>query len=208
MPLQVNKSFLKNIDVSIWHIEESEQFLISKLDLSKNCIKRLDTIKSSERRKQFLSVRNLINYNNINLNDLYYDDNGAPFLKSKKYISISHTNYFSAIALCENPVGIDIQDFRNKITSIKDKFLNDNEIKLIDVNSIKDLTIVWSIKESIYKMYQKQGLSFKKNIIIQNFSNEFKNSSVLVKDLDKKTFFSSENIIHSNYICSIVKIDE
>ena len=208
MPLQVNKSFLKNIDVSIWHIEESEQFLISKLDLSKNCIKRLDTIKSSELRKQFLSVRNLINYNNINLNDLYYDDNGAPFLKSKKYISISHTNYFSAIALCENPVGIDIQDFRNKITSIKDKFLNDNEIKLIDVNSIKDLTIVWSIKESIYKMYQKQGLSFKKNIIIQNFSNEFKNSSVLVKDLDKKTFFSSENIIHSNYICSIVKIDE
>tara|TARA_B100001996_G_scaffold340233_1_gene293662 strand:- start:278 stop:904 length:627 start_codon:yes stop_codon:yes gene_type:complete len=208
MPLQVNKSFLKNIDVSIWHIEESEQFLISKLDLSKNCKKRLDTIKSSERRKQFLSVRNLINYNNINLNDLYYDDNGAPFLKSKKYISISHTNYFSAIALCENPVGIDIQDFRNKITSIKDKFLNDNEIKLIDVNSIKDLTIVWSIKESIYKMYQKQGLSFKKNIIIQNFSNEFKNSSVLVKDLDKKTFFSSENIIHSNYICSIVKIDE
>ena len=28
--------------------------------------------------------------------------------------------------------------------------------------------------------------------------------SVLVEDLDKKSFFNSENIIHSDYICSIV----
>ena len=208
MPIQVKKSFLKNISVSIWNINESEDYLLSKVDLGENCKKRLNSIKSSQRRKEFLSVRNLIIKNDINLNDLYYDDNGAPFLKSKKNISISHTNNFSAIALCKNPVGIDIQDLRDKIILIKDKFLNDNEVKLIDDNSIKDLTLIWSIKESIYKIYKKQGLSFKKHIIVQNFSNDFKKSSVLVKDLDKKTFFSSENIIHSNYICSIVKSDE
>ena len=64
---------------------------------------------------------------------------------------------------------------------------------------------MWSVKESIYKLYKKQGLSFINNIEIKSISDDFKNCSVLVEDLDKKSFFNSENIIHRDYICSIVK---
>ena len=208
MPLQVNKLFFNNINVSIWRIDETEDFLISNLDLSINCKKRLNSIKSPSYRKQFLSVRTLIKYNDIDLNDLFYDSNGAPFLKNNLNISISHTNNYSAIALSKNPVGIDIQDYREKILSIRDKFINEFEIELIDTHSVNDLTILWSIKESIYKIYKKKGLNFKKNIIVQKLTKDFKDSLSLVNDMDKKTFFKSKNIIHSNYICSIVKVND
>ena len=205
MPLQVSKSFFKTIYLSIWNIDESEDFFLSQINLTENCTKRLELIKSPQKRKQFLSVRSLIKLNDIQLNDLYYDEFGAPHLKTKKYISISHTNNFSAIAISNNPVGVDIEYFRDKIKKIKHKFINHAETKLIDINSVRDLTVVWSVKESIYKLYKKQGLSFKNNINIKSVSDDFKNCSILVEDLDKKSFFNSENIIHSDYICSIVK---
>ena len=205
MPLQVSKSFFKNINLSIWSIEESEDFFISQINLTENCKKRLELIKSPQKRKQFLSVRSLIKLNDIQLKDLYYNEFGAPQLKSNKYISISHTNNYSAIAISNNPVGVDIEHFKDKIKKIKHKFISNAETKLIDINSVRDLTVVWSIKESIYKLYKKQGLSFKNNIKIKSISDDFKNCSILVEDLDKKSFFNSENIIHSDYICSIVK---
>tara|TARA_Y100000816_G_C26048484_1_gene549553 strand:+ start:38 stop:664 length:627 start_codon:yes stop_codon:yes gene_type:complete len=208
MPLQVSKSFFKNINLSIWSIEESEDFFISQINLTENCKKRIELIKSPQKRKQFLSVRSLIKLNDIQLKDLYYNEFGAPQLKSNKYISISHTNNYSAIAISNNPVGVDIEHFKDKIKKIKHKFISNAETKLIDINSVRDLTVVWSIKESIYKLYKKQGLSFKNNIKIKSISDDFKNCSVLVEDLEKNSFFNSENIIHSDYICSIVKQDE
>ena len=118
MPLQVSKSFFKTIYLSIWNIDESEDFFLSQINLTKNCTKRLELIKSPQKRKQFLSVRSLIKLNDIQLNDLYYDEFGAPHLKSKKYISISHTNNFSAIVISNNPVGVDIEHYREKIKKI------------------------------------------------------------------------------------------
>ena len=208
MPLQVSKSFFKNINLSIWSIEESEDFFISQINLTENCKKRLELIKSPQKRKQFLSVRSLIKLNDIQLKDLYYNEFGAPQLKSNKYISISHTNNYSAIAISNNPVGVDIEHFKDKIKKIKHKFISNAETKLIDINSVRDLTVLWTVKESIYKLYKKQGLSFKNNIKIKSISDDFKNCSVLVEDLEKNSFFNSENIIHSDYICSIVKQDE
>ena len=155
----------------------------------KNCKKRLELIKSPQKRNQFLSVRSLIKLNDVQLNDLYYDEFGAPYLKSNKYISISHTNNFSAIAISNNPVGVDIEHYREKIKKIKHKFINHAETKLIDINSVRDLTVLWTVKESIYKLYKKQGLSFKNNIKIKSVSDDFKNCSILVEDLDKKSFF-------------------
>ena len=85
MPLQVSKSFFKNINLSIWNIDESEDFFLSQINLTENCKKRLELIKSPQKRKQFLSVRSLIKLNDVQLNDLYYDELGTPYLKSKGY---------------------------------------------------------------------------------------------------------------------------
>lgn len=208
MPILIQKSIFENVSFSIWKIDESEDFFYSNINLTENCKKRLNSMNSSQKRKQFLAVRKLIKLYDIDLNDLEYNPNGAPELKNGKKISISHTNGFSAIAISKKPAGIDIQDYRKKILSVSHKFLNESEKKIINSKSIKELTLIWSIKESIYKTYQKSDLSFKRDIEIKSFEDDFKYSSVILNKSNKKTFFKSKNIIQSDYICSIVTENE
>ncbi len=208
MPVIVQKSISNNISLSIWSIEESLDFFLSNLRLTKNCEQRLDKLKSDEMKKQFLAVRKLIQLNGISLDSLSYSSEGMPFLNTEKNISISHTKGFSAIAISPKPVGIDIQDFRDKILSISKKFINSNERDLIDPSSIKELTLVWCIKEATYKVHRKPGLDFKDEIKIQSISNNLSHSTVEVEKLDKKYFFESFNITESDYICSIVQSNE
>ena len=208
MPVIVQKSISNNISLSIWNIGESLDFFLSNLRLTKNCEQRLDKLKSDEMKKQFLAVRKLIQLNGISLDSLRYSSEGIPFLNNEKNISISHTKGFSAIAISPKPVGIDIQDFRDKILSISKKFINSNERDLIDPSSIKELTLVWCIKEATYKVHRKPGLDFKDEIKIQSISNNLSHSTVEVEKLDKKYFFESFNITESDYICSIVQSNE
>jgi len=208
MPVIVQKSISNNISLSIWSIEESLDFFLSNLRLTKNCEQRLDKLKSDEMKKQFLAVRKLIQLNGISFDSLLYSSQGIPFLNNETNISISHTKGFSAIAISPKPVGIDIQDFRDKILSISKKFINSNERDLIDASSIKELTLVWCIKEATYKVHRKPGLDFKDEIKIQSISNNLSHSTVEVEKLDKKYFFESFNITESDYICSIVQSNE
>tara|TARA_B100000123_G_scaffold123130_1_gene90965 strand:+ start:249 stop:875 length:627 start_codon:yes stop_codon:yes gene_type:complete len=208
MPVIVQKSISNNISLSIWSIEESLDFFLSNLRLTKNCEQRLDKLKSDEMKKQFLAVRKLIQLNGISFDSLLYSSQGIPFLNNETNISISHTKGFSAIAISPKPVGIDIQDFRDKILSISKKFINSNERDLIDPSSIKELTLVWCIKEATYKVHRKPGLDFKDEIKIQSISNNLSHSTVEVEKLDKKYFFESFNITESDYICSIVQSNE
>ena len=208
MPVIVQKSISNNISLSIWSIEESLDFFLSNLSLTKNCKQRLDKLRSDEMKKQFLAVRKLIQLNGISLDSLRYSSEGIPFLNNEKNISISHTKGFSAIAISPKPVGIDIQDFRDKILNISTKFINSEEIDLIDPSSIKELTLVWCIKEATYKVHRKPGLDFKDEIKIQSISNNLSHSTVEVEKLDKKHFFESFNITESDYICSIVQSNE
>ena len=208
MPVIVQKSISNNISLSIWSIEESLNFFLSNLRLTKNCEQRLDKLKSDEMKKQFLAVRKLIQLNGISLDSLRYSSEGIPFLNNEKNISISHTKGFSAIAISPKPVGIDIQDFRDKILSISKKFINSNERDLIDPSSIKELTLVWCIKEATYKVHRKPGLDFKDEIKIQSISDNLSHSIIEVEKLDKKYFFESFNITESDYICSIVQSNE
>ena len=84
MPVIVQKSISNNISLSIWSIEESLDFFLSNLRLTKNCEQRLDKLRSDEMKKQFLAVRKLIQLNGISLDSLSYSSEGIPFLNNEK----------------------------------------------------------------------------------------------------------------------------
>ena len=86
MPVIVQKSISNNISLSIWSIEESLDFFLSNLRLTKNCEQRLDKLRSDEMKKQFLAVRKLIQLNGISLDILHYSPEGIPLLKNEKNI--------------------------------------------------------------------------------------------------------------------------
>jgi phosphopantetheinyl transferase len=104
--------------------------------------------------------------------DLFYDQWGKPHLKDGNHISITHSHHFTGIIVSDHrEVGIDIEMQREKILRIANKFTPLEEYKTI-ANAealIRKLTIVWGAKESLFKIYAKQGLSFLHHVEVKDF---------------------------------------
>ena len=187
MPLYKTIRPKKNSTVYVWHITESFQEL-NTVFLTDNCRNRLYGMKSELHQRGFLSVRHLLNEAGYTDADLYYNDNGKPFLKDGKHISITHSYTFSAIFISDDEIGIDIEKNREKIKKIAHKFVDTEHVFLQEKDLIKQLTVLWGAKESLYKIYLYGGLSFKKNIPIDLFRLEDKQTTAWIKaeDWDKK----------------------
>lgn len=81
---------------------------------------------------------------------------GAPSVSSG-FISISHSEEFLALLMCNVPCGIDIQVRNRELSRGKDWFYNEQERNVFgDEPSEDELYLIWCAKEAFYKM--KQGL--------------------------------------------------
>jgi|SRR5690554_7340243 len=171
MPLYKKLTHDADTQIFVWKITEEEDVLRLDVDLQEKHLNRLNGMLSEQHRKGFLSVRKLLQAAGYHDFDLRYDANGKPSLTDGKYISITHSFEFSAIIISTKNVGIDIEKQREKITRIADKFI-DLEFDYLQKNKdyIKQLTIVWGAKESLYKMCNSRSLSFKQDMYVQNFS--------------------------------------
>ena len=100
--------------------------------------------------------------------DLYYDALGKPHLQDGTFISITHSHYFAAVILSDVPVGIDIELQREKIIRIANKFCK-TEFQYLntdDIDYIRKLTVIWGVKEAIFKIKSEKGISFKDHISV------------------------------------------
>ncbi|SDB64260.1 4'-phosphopantetheinyl transferase EntD (siderophore biosynthesis) [Flavobacteriaceae bacterium MAR_2010_188] len=154
--------------VKIWKIEESFSTLNKDLELLPDTLKRVSGMKSELHQRGFLSVRHLLNEFGYQDTDLFYDENGKPHLKDGKYISITHSYIFSAVAVSDSPIGIDIEKQREKIAVIANKFCDYEKNFLNDDGSeyIRQLTLIWCVKESLYKLFAQPGLSFREHTLM------------------------------------------
>ena len=175
MPLYKTITVNAHTKVLIWKIEESLAELSDGIELSDHCQNRIEHMKSEIHRKGFMSIRHLLAEVGYVDKDLYYDDYGKPHLNDGKYISITHSHEFTGIILSEkNEVGVDIEKRREKILRIAHKFTPISEYHTLANEDalIRKLTIVWCAKESLYKLYGKQGLLFLHHINVQDFDFE------------------------------------
>ena len=171
MPLYKTLSPNSQTIVKIWKITESFEELIQPLTLKSESLKRVSGMKSDIHQRGFLSIRHLLRALNYTDKDLSYDMNGKPHLSDGNFISITHSFTFSAIIVCKKPVGIDIEKKREKIKLIAQKFI-DYEFQYLNTNAddyIGKLTVIWCIKESLYKLYATPGLSFKQHTLVIPF---------------------------------------
>ena len=87
----------------------------------------------------------------------------------EKYISITHSFNFAAILVSDREAGVDIEKNRDKIVNIQHRFVNTEVDSLSGEDLIKQLTVIWGAKESMYKTYPHGGLSFHDHIGINPF---------------------------------------
>jgi phosphopantetheinyl transferase len=172
MPLYKTINFSPTTQILVWKITESLSQLCKEVTLNATNTLRFNGMKSELHQRAFLSVRKLLQEKGYTDFDLEYDEFGKPHLKDGKHISISHSHEFSTIIISDQKAGIDIELQREKIIKIADKFV-DYEFEFLNKQNqedyIKKLTVIWGIKESIFKIRNEIGISFKDHIQAKTF---------------------------------------
>jgi len=160
-------------------------------------------MKSELHKRGFMSVRHLLAEAGYTDHDLFYNEAGKPHLKDGKHISITHSYTFSAIIVSDQPVGIDIEKQRDKILRIARKFTPLEEY--LTLNSaearVRKLTIVWGAKESIYKLYAQEGLSFLKHIDVSDFYFEDQKTTAKVYYNGNQTEYALDFLEFEGFTC-------
>ncbi len=169
MPLYNKHEIDNDTSLLIWKIDEEYDVLLSSVKLGKNSINRIEKFLSEKRKIEFLATRMLLQELDYSDLDLKYNNDGAPYLKDK-FISISHTNEFAAIIISNKKVGIDVEKNRTQIFRIAHKFVNDEEKASFDTESLEVLSIIWNCKEAMFKLCDKTGIDFRKNLNITNIN--------------------------------------
>ncbi|MGV3460669.1 MAG: 4'-phosphopantetheinyl transferase family protein [Flavobacterium sp.] len=198
MPLYKSEEVLPGTRLLIWKITESEETL-GAVSLKEACLGRIGRMKSSQHRRGFLSVRWLLHEAGYTDFDLHYDADGKPYLEDGNYISITHSYGFSAIIVGDRNVGIDMELRREKVITIADKFI-DREFAYLDPIHLDTymhmLIVIWGVKEAVFKMISRDGLSFKQHMDVLPFDYaEGKgNATVTFEELANSYSFFFEEI--------------
>jgi len=166
MPMVYTQHINTDTRMGVWHLSEHEDFF-------RNIVKLENDITHPHKRLQHLAGRFLLKelFEDFPLNSILISSTRKPFLKNDPFhFSISHCgDYAAAIVSRTHRVGVDIEIPQEKIRRISHKFINESEQKLIinTLHSPETLTMVWSIKEAIFKWYGEGKVDFKKHINIE-----------------------------------------
>ena len=174
MPLYKTINYNPTTEILVWKITEPLAELSMEVTLNPKNQERFNGMKSELHQRAFLSVRKLLQIKGYTDFDLDYDQFGKPHLKDGKHISISHSHELATLIISNEITGIDIEMQREKIIKIAEKFA-DKESEFLDIENqdyIRKLTVIWGVKEAIFKIRNEVGISFKEHIHVHPFEIE------------------------------------
>ncbi len=126
--------------------------------------KRVDKLKNLSDKKSTVCGEMLVKKHYGPDSVIEYDNRGKPYLKNKKgFFSISHSKGLVAVAVSDNPVGLDIERIRNINFNIIKKVCTDSEKEYVLNGGNKEeqnirLIEIWTFKEAYFK-YMGTGIT-------------------------------------------------
>jgi len=206
MPLYKTLTPNSQTTVKIWKITESYEELMRPIILRDECRKRVLGMKSELHQRGFLSVRHLLAEFGYSDADLFYDNNGKPHLKDGKHISITHSFTFSGVIISDVEVGIDIEKQREKIAVIAHKFIGYETDYLVEkaTDYVNKLTIIWCIKESLYKLFATPGMLFREHFLVIPFMIKDEETIAWIDFAEKKYRYESHFFEFEGFTCAYV----
>ena len=191
MPLDKELDFKFKTRVILWKIEETEDELLKSLTLPLIEKEKLKKRKSLKHRLGSLGSRAAMISVGIDLDKVLFNDNGAPYLTDHRYCSISHTDGYGAVVVSDNKTGVDVEIYKDKITRIASKFVHPAEgFVNKSENSLKMLTRLWTVKESVYKAFGVPGIHFSKSIRVDPFQLQDQQGTARLVHLKIEYFFT------------------
>jgi phosphopantetheinyl transferase len=174
MPLSREFSLGEGIQVGIWHITENASELLESIILTEPELELYHTYSHEGRKRQWLASRaalRLILPPAIPASFIY-DEHGKPTLAGNaRFVSVSHSGDYAAVVCSKkSPVGIDIEELRDRIERVKERFLCTEELAGLEtVSRLEKLYVLWGAKEALYKLYGTPEVDFKRDIYIHPF---------------------------------------
>lgn len=168
MPLFYQQDINETTRLGVWKIEEDDSFFLKEVPVHR-------AITHPRKKLQHLAGRYMLKY-------LYPDfpyeliriaDTNKPFLHNEQYhFSISHSgDYAAAIVSSDKRVGVDVELYAAKVMKLLHKFLSPSEMALMlkhETSPYVRETLLWSVKESVFKWHGNGGVDFREHIHIQS----------------------------------------
>jgi phosphopantetheinyl transferase len=197
MIIVIQKQLSNHQTIALAEVDyNQEKELFDLLSANNIDLSELKTIKSTNRKIEWMSIRSLFLKIDPDFSDIYYDSHRKPFLRNQDHhISISHSHHRVAVFLDKKHIcGVDLQHLTPKISRIKEKFLKPEELDRF-AHDVKTLTLLWSIKEALFKIYGKKDIYLKDDISVTslNFSNNEGNANARF-DFEKNEHIYNLNV--------------
>lgn len=172
MPFEVNSILKDSTSIYLMRYDDFEPE--NHMDrLTQTELERFFTFKSPIRRREFVATR-ILRHKIFGFEHIHYDTNGAPFIESEGFISISHSKNLIGIATNrEYKIALDLESFRDNIGEISYRFLSEKEKRIFDCTDTAVLTRIWSAKEVLYKLAGRKLIHFKRELIVDTCDNNY-----------------------------------
>jgi phosphopantetheinyl transferase len=188
----------------LWQITETEE------ELSYAALESCpEEIISPAKRKEFLAgralVKALVEKVGFQYSGIRKDEQGKPYLRDQHHeISLSHSSpYVAAQVDAKAPVGIDIEQPKEKLLRIAPRMLSEQEQKDAGDDIVKHC-VYWCAKEAMYKLYGKRGLHFHNELNIDPFT--LKRSGELRGYIKSDIIVALGYIIKDDYVLVYTKV--
>jgi phosphopantetheinyl transferase len=166
MPLFYQQDINETTRLGVWRIEEEDAFFLEEVPVHR-------AITHPHKKLQHLAGRYMLKYL---FPDFPYEliriaDTKKPFLHNEQYhFSISHSgDYAAAIVSSDKRVGVDVELYADKVMKVLHKFLSPSEMALMlkhETSPYVRETLLWSVKESVFKWHGNGGVDFREHIHI------------------------------------------
>jgi phosphopantetheinyl transferase len=150
--------------------------------LSETEFTKMAHFKSLSRKREFTATRILFRQL-FKGEDLKYTSNRSPYIDNKGFISISHNRHTTVIAHnLEFPVAVDIETIQEKACRLWPKFLSEAEVQDLDVSDPMEMSMAWSLKETLYKLAGRRGIIFKDQLQLKRLDDLLFDGRILLDD--------------------------
>lgn len=184
MPLHSIRPLPGGAHLGLWHLTETPAELWPQLAESAAYRPLLPARADGPRQAQWLAGRVLVQrmlaaVSLISVPLLLQNDaTGRPFLAEPglgPVVSLSHSGEWVAalLAPADAAVGVDVEVVRDKALRIARKFLNAEELAATELlttaypdQATEVFSLLWSAKETLYKLAEKRGIIFRQNLLL------------------------------------------
>ena len=151
--------------ISVYRPDKSLEYYLSFLELSEEDRRFVHT-SHPRRALEWAAARKTLNDMCGRRVVCQQDEVGKPhLLNDDHHVSLSHSHGLVAVAISDQPIGVDVQQLSPKIRRIRKKFVHEDDVQMpIDEVSEQILGIIWSAKEAMFKLYGKGEVDFKEHL--------------------------------------------